>query len=168
MGPQSDELIRTYFEKIMCQALADLHIPYRIFALYCFRCKSWFEWSKYSIPRCHIGGHDLVARDFARPDILITGGPDNKTLGVIRIDGAIHQKKRIKNKDYFQTRNFLDQGVKVFIVENSDINPKRPDYAPNFAPHYFALLFKRLLDEPELYDRLYLSSRYFNEHVGKI
>ena len=152
----------------MCQALAELRIPFHIYALYCFTCHAWFEWKKYSIPKCHIGNHDLEPKNFARPDVLITGGPYNLSLGVIRIDGNIHQKKRIKNKDYWQTKHFLDQGVRVFIVDNSDINPKRPDYAPNFAPHALALLFKRCLDEPELYDRIYLESKFFKEHHKKI
>lgn len=167
MGPPSDELIRTYYEKIMCQALAELKIPYTVYGLYCFKCRDYFQWTKYSIPRCHLGGHDLEPKLFARPDIIITSS-DNKTIGVIRIDGNIHQKKRIKNKDYWQTTNFLEAGVRVFIVNNSDINPKRPDYAPNFAPHALALLFKRLLDEPALYDRLYLESKFFKEHYHKI
>lgn len=45
-----------------------------------------------------------------------------KKIGIVRIDGSIHNKQSIKIKDYNQYRTFIDQGIKVFIVTNDDID----------------------------------------------
>lgn len=103
---------------------------------------------------------------FARPDIIITS--DKGAVGIIRIDGGVHKKKRINNKDFWQTQSFFECKVRVFIVKNEDINPHRPDYQPTYQAHALALLFKKLLDEPELYDTIYLNSKSFKEHHRKI
>ena len=162
------ELERTYFERLMCQALTDLKIEFSIFQLWCFHCRDSFLWEKYEFPpQCAIGKHKFVDKQVARPDIIISS-MDKKTKGVIRIDGPVHQKRKVKNKDFWQTKMFIEQGVRVFIVENSDINPGKPDYACNFTPHALALLFQRLLDEPNLYDRLYFTSSHMKSHFRKI
>jgi hypothetical protein len=45
-----------------------------------------------------------------------------KKVGVIRIDGSIHQKKSQRIKDYWQYKSFREAGVKVFIVQNFDMD----------------------------------------------
>lgn len=45
-----------------------------------------------------------------------------KKVSIIRIDGSIHQKKTQRIKDYHQYNSFRDAGVKVFIVQNIDID----------------------------------------------
>jgi hypothetical protein len=45
-----------------------------------------------------------------------------KKVGVIRIDGSIHQKKSQRVKDYWQYKSFIDAGIKVFIVQNYEID----------------------------------------------
>src|SRR6185436_1936331 len=159
------DLVRTAAEKTMCKALGDVRIPYQVFRLYCFECKDHFEWKNWQVPDlCHIGKHKLWFREFARPDIVITSS-DKRRTAVIRVDGGIHEKKRVKNNDYFQTIKFNDCGVRVFIVKNEDIEPR---YSPTFQPHALALLFRRLLDEPTLYNKNYSSSKYWKEHNRKL
>lgn len=41
---------------------------------------------------------------------------------IIRIDGSIHQKQSQMIKDYHQYMNYTQAGVKVFIVQNDDID----------------------------------------------
>lgn len=45
-----------------------------------------------------------------------------KKVGVVRIDGSIHQKKSQRIKDYWQYQSFKEAGIKVFIVQNFDID----------------------------------------------
>lgn len=159
------DLIRTPSEKIMCKALGDLKIPYQVFRLYCFKCRDHYEYKKGGLPEfCQIGRHYLRRGEFARPDIVITSS-DKERTAIIRVDGGVHEKKRVKANDYFQTLKFFDCGVQVFVVKNEDIDKR---YSPTFQPHALALLFKRLLDEPELYDKIYTKSKYWEEHNRKL
>jgi hypothetical protein len=45
-----------------------------------------------------------------------------KKVGIIRIDGSIHNKQSQRIKDYHQYINFRDHGLKVFIVKNEMID----------------------------------------------
>ncbi len=113
---------------------------------------------------CQMGKHYLRQGEFARPDIIITSS-DSKRIAVIRVDGGVHEKKKRKIYDYFQTMKFFECGVQVFIVKNEAVDHR---YSPTFQPHALALLFKRLLDEPELYDKIYTKSKYWDEHNRKL
>lgn len=45
-----------------------------------------------------------------------------KNLGIVRIDGGQHTAYSQQKKDYKQYRNFVEGGIKVFIVTNEDID----------------------------------------------
>ena len=45
-----------------------------------------------------------------------------KKIGVIRLDGSIHDKHKQMIKDYWQLQGFKEKGVKVFIVRNEEID----------------------------------------------
>lgn len=45
-----------------------------------------------------------------------------KKVGIVRIDGGIHSKKRVMIRDYWQYMDFTDRGIKVFIVLNDDLD----------------------------------------------
>jgi hypothetical protein len=45
-----------------------------------------------------------------------------KKVGIIRIDGSIHNKQSQRVKDYWQYKNFREHGLKVFIVTNDDLD----------------------------------------------
>lgn len=62
---------------------------------------------------------------FARPDFLIYDNNvdweqdiDAQPLAVIRVDGPVHDKRKQKQKDKIQAQEFLDRGIKVFVVRN--------------------------------------------------
>lgn len=43
-------------------------------------------------------------------------------VGIVRIDGGVHNTHNQKKKDYKQYTSFKDSGIKVFIVTNEDID----------------------------------------------
>ena len=45
-----------------------------------------------------------------------------KKLGIIRVDGGMHDKFHQQKKDYKQYMNFKDSDIKVFIIRNEDID----------------------------------------------
>lgn len=45
-----------------------------------------------------------------------------KKVGIVRIDGGIHNKKRVMIRDYWQYMDFKTRGIKVFIVQNDDLD----------------------------------------------
>lgn len=45
-----------------------------------------------------------------------------KKVGIVRIDGTVHNTHTQAVKDYWQVENFKNAGVKVFIVTNDDID----------------------------------------------
>ena len=141
-----EEAIRTKQEKTLEIAFKRLEIPYLINQIYCFECGNYFEWVLHKLPElCPIGRHrmDGAYGKIAVPDFILIKkrhelGPVPKNsneirqtstyeeLGIIRVDGPIHEKKRIEIRDKFQTQNFLKRGIKVFVVDNSEIDGREP------------------------------------------
>jgi hypothetical protein len=56
------------------------------------------------------------------PNIKLYRNEYMKKVGVVRIDGGVHDTKSQSIKDYKQWKNFCDQGIKLFIVKNEDID----------------------------------------------
>lgn len=45
-----------------------------------------------------------------------------KKIGILRVDGGIHEKRRVKMRDYHQYQDFKERHIKVFIITNDDID----------------------------------------------
>ena len=63
----------------------------------------------------HCMQHDLQSINKYRTEYM-------KKVGVVRIDGGIHNAPIQRQKDYKQWLNFMEKGVKLFIVTNDDID----------------------------------------------
>jgi hypothetical protein len=110
---------RTPSEEYLEEAFRFLEIPYEIFQVFCFRCCSHFSWSISDCPKCFIGKHQLGKGEFARPDFIIRNG---NQLGIVFVNGSIHQKKRIHKRDLAQIKEYMRNKIKVFVVENDELD----------------------------------------------
>ena len=70
---------------------------------------------------CPLGKHPWQERgQFACPDLLLIG--DNDQIGIVRVDGAIHDNKKHIISDAWRVRHFHEWNVKVFVVCNEHID----------------------------------------------
>jgi hypothetical protein len=154
--------IRTGQEYMMERAFDKLHIPYLVNQIFCFACNKYYKWSNRMNPdRCPYGEHPWTELGmFSRPDFLLLG---DKNLGVVRVDGAIHDNKKHIVSDRFQVRKFHDAGVRVFIVRNEHLDGfevnkqrKRKSVLPTVVPDYIhmsiAYFFWAALNSDKIYD----------------
>ena len=145
----------------MERAFDKLHIPYLIDQIFCFACGKYYKWSNRMNPEwCPLGQHKWTELgQFARPDFILKG---DKDLGIVRVDGAIHDNKKHIISDAWQVRRFHDAGVKVFIVRNEHIDGfeisklrKRKTSFPAKVPDYIhmaiANFFWDCLNDDKLY-----------------
>jgi hypothetical protein len=105
-----------------------------------------------------------------------------ETLGIVRVDGPVHDKKRIIIRDKFQVKNFLDRKIKVFIVDNAEIDGREPlrkihtkklkviMRAPNYIqPPYIHLAMAKFfwdcMNDDKLY-KLYMSEGDIKYRLG--
>jgi len=88
---------------------------------------------------------------------------DNDQIGIVRVDGAIHDNKKHVISDAWQVRRFHECGVKVFICRNEHIDgfevskrSKRKTTFPVRVPDYMhmciAHFFWQALNDDRLYD----------------
>ena len=75
------------------------------------------------------------------PICLLIG--DNDQIGIVRVDGAIHDNKKHIISDAWQVRHFHEWNVKVFVVRNEHIDgfelskrSKRKTLFPIRVPDY--------------------------------
>ena len=87
-----------------------------------------------------------------------------KKIGVVRIDGSIHDKKRQKIKDYWQYMSFKEKGVKVFIIQNDDIDRMLADNGKELLEHCH-LIGNCCIDEADYLK--YCQNKDFLERVNK-
>lgn len=111
---------------------------------------------------CPLGKHKWsMLGEFARPDFLLIG--DNDQLGIVRVDGPIHDNKKHIVSDMWQVRRFHECNVKVFIVRNEHIDgfelskrSKRKTTFPVRVPDYMhmaiAQFFYDALNNDEIYE----------------
>ena len=174
----SDEAIRTDYEVLFQKGLDQLQVKYQINKIYCFKCQKVFNWTRSAMPeKCGIGRHQWTEPgQFARPDFLIYSN-DDEPVGVVRIDGPVHDRVRQKAKDKFQVKSFLDSGIKVFIVRNEhllgaqhNMNKKRKStWFPVRFPdwHYMSLaLFIVLATQHDEYYEKYISDKDVRYYLG--
>jgi hypothetical protein len=89
-----------------------------------------------------------------------------KKIGIIRIDGGVHNRYHVQKRDYFQYLDFKERCVKVFIVKNDLIDEllDRKDNGKSLLE-----LVKNIGDaviDEELYKR-YTEDRDFKEYTKK-
>jgi len=123
-----------------------------------------------------IGRHQWTEPgQFARPDFLIYG-EDNTPVGVVRVDGPVHDRVRQKVKDKFQTKSFLVDGIKVFIIRNEwllgaqhVIGKKVKKWVPIQLPDwiYRAYAYEVVMGcmYPEYYEK-YISDKEVRHYLG--
>jgi hypothetical protein len=111
---------------------------------------------------CPLGKHKWLEKgEFARPDFLLQGKQDQ--LGIVRVDGAIHDNRKHIISDSWQVRRFHACDVKVFIVRNEHIDgfevSKRskgktmfPVKVPDYMHCAIAYFFWCALNSDSLYD----------------
>jgi len=112
--------------------------------------------------RCPYGRHNWTELGmFARPDFLLLG--NNDRIGIVRVDGAIHDNRKHIISDAWQVKRFHECGVRVFIVRNEHIDgfevnkhSKRKSTFPARTPDYvhmaIAHFFWSALNDNKIYD----------------
>lgn len=129
-----DKPIHTIYEAYVARLLDYLDIPYEIDRLICFECNgARFYWPRSEIHTCQIGMHVMQKGQFCRPDFLIvdkrapmplqthTIGYEPIKMSVLRIDGEIHDKKRIMARDRAQERELKRIGMEYFVIDNEEL-----------------------------------------------
>jgi hypothetical protein len=161
----------------MERAFEKLHIPFLINQLFCFTCGTYYKWTSRNQPdRCARGQHEWTTKgEYARPDFILLG---DKQIGIVRVDGGIHDVKKHVIADAWQVRNFHRNGARVFIVRNEHIDGfepnkehkrKKPAYLPAKVPDYvimgIAWFFWSALNDDKLY-QLYLNDKESSIWLG--
>lgn len=95
---------------------------YLINQTYCFTCGKYFTWDNFTCPtNCLRCGHLFEKGDFCRPDFILEW-PKKKRVGVVMVNGGIHDRNRVRKRDKAIIRDLLDRKVRVFVVLNEEID----------------------------------------------
>ncbi len=125
--------------------------------------------------RCPYGEHPWTELGmFARPDFILLGNKDQ--IGIVRVDGAIHDNRKHIISDAWQVRRFHEAGVKVFIVRNEHIDgfelskrSKRKTTFPVRVPDYMhmaiANFFWSALNDERIYS-VYMADKEVRMWLG--
>jgi hypothetical protein len=152
----------------MERAFDKLHIPYLTNQIYCFACRQYYKWTNRINPEwCPLGKHKWTELGmFARPDFLLLGNDDY--LGVVRVDGAIHDNKKHIISDAWQVKRFHECNIRVFIVRNEHIDGfevvkarKRKSIFPAHQPEYVHMAIAQFFYDCLNDDKIY--SAYMND-----
>jgi hypothetical protein len=146
---------------MMERAFNKLNIPYLVNHIFCFACNRYYKWGHRMNPdRCPYGEHPWTELgQFARPDFLLLG---KERLGVVRVDGAIHDNKKHIISDAHQVKRFYEARIPVFIVRNEHLDGfevakhrKRKSVYQAITPEYvhlaIAQFFWDALNDAKLY-----------------
>lgn len=121
-------------EEYVVKLFRELGITVRQRQIFCFLCRNFWESDNErpeACPKCGEVYNNYA--QYAKPDIVITetrlrptcrGFPVHDSIhAVVRVgDENLHKKnKKHINHDYFQYRDFLEAGIKVFDVWNEEL-----------------------------------------------
>lgn len=122
-----DAPIRTKYEYMAQGFLIEAGIPFLINQVFCFSCNKFYPFESREMPDkcafCKISFKGIDKGCISRPDYILDFNIDNKIdlkkIGILRIDGAVHERiKATRISDYYIWQAFKDRGIKVFILKN--------------------------------------------------
>lgn len=131
------------------------------------------------VPRSYLSRPDFIldfniradrlkyAKDCMKGDLKAIGEYKKEyfaRVSMIRIDGGVHMRKYQRIKDYHQYQNYKEKGIKVFIVQNDELDEmiERRDEGKGIL-RLCDQIMKATINE-RLYER-YCSSKDFQERV---
>lgn len=165
--------IRTKYEFLFQGFLDEAKIPYLVNQVFCFECNRFFPFENMGIPECcyycrvSFKQPDKKTGEkghLSRPDFLLNFNEypllSLKKLGVIRIDGAVHDlKKATRITDYHILNAFKELGIKVFIIKNETLLEKSVAEIKELATS-----IKLMMEDDDLYLK-YTKSKEYEENT---
>ena len=126
------EPIHTIYEMYIWQLLKFLEIPFEIDRILCFECGgARFYWNSDQLPEmCLNGYHRMEKGSFCIPDIIIIDqrapmpiqthsiGYEASKMSILRVDGEVHNKRRVKCRDRGQEKELKRLKIPYFVTEN--------------------------------------------------
>lgn len=124
------EVQTTIYELYVQRLLKYLDIPFLTNHVLCFDCGAHFYHPSSAKPTCAVGLHDMTTGSFCRPDVIIE---DKRApmpvqthteefvaprFSILRIDGEIHEKKRVIKRDRAQERDLNRLNIPFFVSDN--------------------------------------------------
>lgn len=127
----------------MWKLLKFLEIPFEIDRILCFECGgARFYWNSDQLPEmCLNGLHRMEKGSFCVPDVILADkrapmpiqthsvGYEPCKMSVLRVDGEVHNKRRVKCRDRGQERELKRLKIPYFVVENEffKVNGRAPN-----------------------------------------
>lgn len=139
--------VHTLYEEYVWKLLKFLDIPFEIDRIVCFQCNgARFYWNSDQLPEmCLVGLHRMVKGSFCIPDVIIvdkrygvpvqthTLGYEHCKMSILRVDGEVHNKRRVKSRDKGQERELNRLKIPYFVSEN-DFWKWKTDRGKGFIP----------------------------------
>lgn len=159
-------------EMYVIKLFRELGIPVLQKQVFCFLCRSFWESDNERPEACLKCGK--IYNDYgqySKPDIVMVlrdpkdvGGAPESAYGVVRVGSEnLHKKnKKHTNHDYFQYRDFLEAGIKVFDIWNDELK-----VMPVWATKCVLKFFQWCVLDDSMY-RLYTSDADIKNRFRKI
>ena len=169
-----DGAVRTKFEYLLQGFLEEASVPYLVNQVFCFSCDNFFPYENKDVPEhcpyCHVNFKGDIKGHLSRPDFIIMswgnepdyyplrGVTPPKHIGIIRVDGAVHQaKKSTRISDYHILQAFKEREIKVFIIPNDMLLEKSVKELREFVQE-----IKLMMSDMDLYEK-YTQSKSYEE-----
>lgn len=150
------EVTSTIYEVYVQRLLKYLDIPFLTNHVLCFECGAHFYHPSDKQPTCAIGLHQMPKGSFCRPDIIIEDKRAPMPLqsrtsdyipcrfSVLRIDGEVHEKRRVIKRDRAQEKELDGLNIPFFVSDNEFWKWENIKSDKRVAPDPYHLDYKKI------------------------